>query len=59
MVTPELSQDALSACSHPSKPHIYCVGISSCRLVSLGVPELPPTGDFLGLLEKQVEVPQG
>lgn len=36
MVTPELSQDALSACSHPSKPHVYCVGVSSCHLVSLG-----------------------
>lgn len=24
-----------------------------------GIPELPPTGNFLGLLEKQVEVPQG
>lgn len=33
---PRAVQDALSACSHPSKPHVYCVGISSCHLVSLG-----------------------
>lgn len=58
MVTPELSRGALSACSHPSKPHVYCVGIPSCRLVSLGFLSCLLQKTFQGCRESRLKLPE-